>query len=140
MEMELEQSRCPWHSRLEPKVRHGGDEANMSQSSECKRTEAEKNLHVLLFSWFPEDPLMLVGEEAVGSRIISTKQAWPLAIWRWSPAGYQEAPTPTPKHQSFFPLAESIAPVKMQIPGEEPCQTFPSFIYHCLKRSTIHPS
>ena len=97
----------------------------MSQSSECKRTEAEKNLNVFLFSWFPEDPLMLVGEEAVGSRII-TKQAWPLAIWRWPPAGYQEAPTPTPKHQSFFPLAESIVPVKMQIPRESHVRPFHS--------------
>jgi len=48
--MELEQSQDPCPSGLEPKVRDEGDEAGMSQSSECKRTEAEKNLNVFLFS------------------------------------------------------------------------------------------
>lgn len=50
MEVELEQrhSSCP--SGLEPEVRDGGDGASMSQSFECKGTEAEKNLNVFLFS------------------------------------------------------------------------------------------
>lgn len=29
-----------------------------------------------------------VGEEGVGSRIISTKQAWPWVLRRWPPAGF----------------------------------------------------
>lgn len=39
------------------------------------------------------------------------------------------SPHPHPKkHQSFFPLAENIAPVYMQIPGEELCWTNESFM------------
>ena len=48
--MELEQSQGPCASGSEPKVRYEGDEASKSQSSECKRTEEEKNLNVFLFS------------------------------------------------------------------------------------------
>lgn len=70
----------PWGQSPKSEKR---EEASLSQSSECKRTEVEKNSNVFLFSYFPEDPLMLLGEvERVGSKESSTKHTWPVAMWR----------------------------------------------------------
>ena len=55
----------------------------------------------------------------------STEQAWPLA--RKTTPCRVPGSSPSPKCQSFFPLAESMVPTKMRI----------SLLCHCLMRSTI---
>lgn len=80
-----------------------------------------ENLNVFLFSPFPEGPLVLhvgwggVGEDGLGTRPSPQSRPGP-----WPGAdGPLQGPRepPSPKCQSFFPSAESIVCVRMQIPG-----------------------
>lgn len=83
----------------------------MSQSSERKRTDEEKNANVFLFSPFPEDPSMLGG---LGKSPQSRRGPWPVEDGPLQGTGKLPA-----LNVSFFPWAKSAVPVEMQVPGEE---------------------
>lgn len=58
----LEQRRsCPWGSEPHAGALEPGWQARVSQSSESKRNDKEKNVNVFLFALFPEDPSLLGG-------------------------------------------------------------------------------